>query len=413
MGVKSTFAFRAREVSGDVVTGTMVAETADEVGARLRSEGKYVIAIDDRPLRERDTLDADQIRLNEAAKRVRREDVIAFSLQLSTMLETGVPLAEALDSFCRQTTSREFKQVLEVLREDVYSGENFSTAMAKWPRVFPSMMISLMKASEASGTMDMMLGRVGEYLQKERRTVRQIKGALSYPMFMMGAGVLLSVFLMIFILPRFAKVYDAREAALPVPTKVLLTISQVITGQYLVYVPVLVVLLVAGTVFLRTDSGRWTMDWLRLHVPGLRQMYAQLYLTRAARTMSTLMVAGVNLLDIIEICRGVTNNRCFNVVWDEMEVGVREGRQMSDACTESPYIPPNIASMISSGERSGRLGQVMERIAAYSEDELDTSVKQVTAYIEPIMIMGMGVVVGGVAISLLLPIFKMSNVMSG
>jgi type IV pilus assembly protein PilC len=142
-------------------------------------------------------------------------------------------------------------------------------------------------------------------------------------------------------------------------------------------------------------------------------MYGQLYITRAASTMATLLHAGVNVLDIIEICRGITNNICFNELWDDMEAGIREGRQVSDAAATSPYVPPNVASMIASGERAGQLDQVMERVAEFSEQELDAAVKQVTSFIEPIMIICMGVVVGGVAMALLLPIFKMGNVMSG
>jgi type IV pilus assembly protein PilC len=411
--VQSTFSYRARTSAGEVVTGSMTAESAQEVSARLRSEGKYVLNIDDKPLRAETELNADQIRRNEAAKRCRREDVIAFCQQLAVMLETGVPLSEALDAFYRQMPRREFRAVLAVLRDDVCSGDTFSTALARWPRVFPRLMISLMKASEASGTMAMMLARIGEYLHKERRTLKQIKGAMSYPMFMMGAGVLLSMFLMVFILPRFAKIYERRSAALPTPTRVLLEVSSFLTEQWLYYVPALGLLTIGWLIFVRQPMGVRTCDWMRLNLPILRTMFRQLYITRAARTMSTLVSAGVSVLDIISICRGITNNVCFNVLWDQMEEGVRGGQQISDAVTQSPYIPPNVASMIASGERSGRLGEVMERVAEFSEQELEGAVKQVTGYVEPVMIICMGVVVGGVAIALLLPIFKMGNVMAG
>ncbi len=302
---------------------------------------------------------------------------------------------------------------VQILRNDIYGGETFSNAMSRWPRVFPRMMISLMKASEASGTMDMMLGRIGDYLSKERRTARQIKGALSYPMFMMGVGVALSVFLMVFILPRFATIYEQRSAALPTPTKALLAVSDFLTGQYLYYGPVLFFVGIGLMIFVRQPFGRLTCDWLRLNFPVLRTMFAQLYITRSARTMATLLVAGVSVLDIIEICRGVTNNKCYDELWDKMQEGIRDGNQISDAVVDFRYIPANVASMIASGERSGRLGEVMERVAHFSEEELDSAVKQVTSFIEPIMIICMGVVVGGVAMALLLPIFKMGSVMAG
>jgi type II secretory pathway component PulF len=189
MSALSTYSFRARDAKGEVVTGQMTASSAHEVGTRLRAEGKFVLSVDDRALRAASGLNADQIRRNESAKRIRREDVVAFAQQLSVMLETGVPLAESLDAFSGQVKRKEFRHVLEILRDDIHSGESISTAMAKWPRVFPGMMVSLMKASEASGTMALMLGRIGEYLGKERRTLKQIRGALAYPLFMMFSGV--------------------------------------------------------------------------------------------------------------------------------------------------------------------------------------------------------------------------------
>jgi type IV pilus assembly protein PilC len=413
MPAQATYSYRARDSAGQVVTGSLVAASAEEVGTRLRSEGKYVLNVHDKGLSAAAALDEKQIRRNEAAKRVRREDVIAFCQQLAVMLETGVPLAEALDSFCQQMPRREFKQVLSTLRDDIFSGEKFSTAMARWPRVFPQMMVSLMKASEASGTMALMLGRIGEYLAKERRTARQIKGALSYPAFMMSFAVLMTMFLMTFVLPRFAKIYEMRSASLPTPTKVLLSVSTFFTTQYMIYVPILAALAIGFFLFFRHPTGRSARDWMRLNMPVIGRMYRQLYITRAARTMATLLSSGVNLLDIIAICRGVTNNVYYDRLWSDMENGVREGKQMSEAIFAAPFISRNVASMISSGERSGRLAQVMERIAAYSEEELDTAVKHVTAYVEPIMIIFMGVVVGGVAMALLLPVFSMGKVMAG
>jgi len=413
MPAQSTYAYKARDGSGQVITGQVIATSAEEVGAKLRSEGKYVLSVSDNAMRAAAVLDEKQVRRNEAAKRVRREDVIAFCQQLSVMLETGVPLTEALDAFCSQTPRKEFRQVLTVLRDEVYGGEKFSSAMARWPRVFPHMMVSLMKASEASGTMAMMLGRIGEYLGKEQKTMRQIKGAMSYPAFMMLTGLAMTMFLMAFVLPKFAKIYEMRSASLPLPTKVLLTMSEFVTTKWMYYGPTSVTLGIVLFIFLKQPAGRKACDWLRLNVPVLKRMYHQLYITRASRTMATLLSSGVNLLDIINICRGVTNNYYYNRMWTLMEQGIREGHQISDAVFATPFIPRNIASMINSGERSGRLAEVMERIAAFSEEELDAAVKTATSFVEPIMIMFMGVVVGGVAMALLLPIFSMGKVMSG
>ena len=413
MSAQSTFAYKARTTTGEVNRGTMVAASAEEVSARLRAEGQFAFEIEASALRATPTLNTQQIRRNEAAKRVRREDVIAFCSQLSVMLETGVPLAEGLDAFRKRMDRSEFRAVLDVLCEDVDGGEPLSAAMEKWPRVFPLMMVSLMKASEASGTLATMLGRVGEYLSKERKTLKQIKGALSYPLFMMFAGVGITVFLMSFVLPRFARIYDQREASLPAPTRVLVNISEFVTTQYTWYVPTLAGLLLVMIVWTRRDSGRRVFDWIRLNAPLLGTMYGHLYVTRAMRTMSTLLAAGVNVLDVIDICRGVTANSYYGRLWDSMEQGVREGRQISDAVFESDIVPPNVASMIAAGERSGKLPDVMQKIAEFSQEELDDSVSRVTTFIEPMMIIFMGVVIGGMAMALLLPIFNMSRIMSG
>ncbi len=413
MSAQSTYAYKARTTTGEVNRGTMVAASAEEVSARLRAEGQFAFEIEASALRATPTLNAQQIRRNEAAKRVRRDDVIAFCSQLSVMIETGVPLAEGLDAFRKRMERREFRAVLDVLCEDVDGGEPLSAAMEKWPRVFPLMMVSLMKASEASGTLATMLGRVGEYLSKERKTLKQIKGALSYPLFMMIAGVGITVFLMSFVLPRFARIYDQRDASLPGPTRVLMNISEFVTTQYAWYAPTLAGVLLVVFVWGRRESGRRVLDWMRLNAPLLGPMYGHLYVTRAMRTMSTLLAAGVNVLDVIDICRGVTANSYYARLWDSMEQGVREGGQISDAVFKSDIVPPNVASMIAAGERSGKLPDVMQRIAEFSQEELDDSVSRVATFIEPLMIVFMGILIGGMAMALLLPIFNMSKIMSG
>lgn len=413
MPAQATFSYRVRDSQGEIVNGQMSASSAEEVALRLRNDGKYVVSVEERGLVDQVRLDSEQIRRNEAAKRIRRDDVIAFSQQLAVMLDAGVPLAEALQTFCRQTRSTEFKTVLEVLSERVCAGEPLSTAMAQWPRVFPRLMISLMKASEASGTLAMMLGRVGGYLAKERKTAKQIKGALSYPLFMLILGIAITTFLMSVVLPRFAKLYEQRSAMLPTPTRLLLGVSDFLTSQWMYYGPGLAVLVIAFFVWRSFPSGRRSLDWMRLHTPILRTLFGQLYLTRATRTLATLLSAGVSLLDAIAITRGVTANVFWEDLWEEVEFGLRDGKSFGELFAHAEVIPANVASMIVAGDKAGKLPEVLNKIAVFSEDELDAAVKQTTSFIEPLMICVMGLVVGGVAIALLLPVFTIGNVMSG
>ncbi|MGI9014845.1 MAG: type II secretion system F family protein [Phycisphaerales bacterium] len=414
MGIQRTFSYKARDTAGGLIAGTMTAMSAEEVGGRLRSDGMYVLMVSDNALTATPLeADANAIRRNDTARRVKRDDVIAFSQQLGVMMETGVPLSEAIDSFRAQTRNAAFAHVLSAVSNDISAGEALSAALGRWPRVFPNIMISLMKASEASGTMSSMLSRVGSYLAKERRTARQIKGALSYPAFMLTVGIGITIFLVAVVLPRFARIYEQRSASLPMPTKILLGISEFFTTQVAIYAPTVIVASIAFFIWRRSRSGRTALDFVKIKTPILRTLFGQLYLTRATRTMSTLLAAGVNLLDIIDICRGVTNNMYWERLWNEMDSRVRNGRQLSEAVAESGIIPPNVVSMICAGEKAGRLSDVMAKVAEFADEELDAAVKQTTTFIEPIMICLMGVVVGGVAIALLMPIFTVGNVMAG
>lgn len=396
-----------------MIAGSMPAADPHEVSRRLRAEGRTVVSVTARSGRDEDRLDSAQIRRDHGAKSIRRDDVVVFCEQMSVMLETGVPLAEALGAYCAQVRRPEQRAVFEALRADLMHGETFSTAAQRWPGVFPGIMISLLRASEASGTLGMMLGRIARYLRKERQTARQIRGAVAYPAFMVGAALVLSAFLVVVILPKFATIYAGKAAALPGPTRALLAVSEFAGTQWKWYLPLAVGAMIAAWVFARRPTGRRWIDWLRVNLPVLGRLYRKLYISRACRTMGTLLAANVSLLDIIELVRGVTNNSEFDRIWDRVERDVREGRHLSDAFVESGYIPSNVSTMITSGERSGRLAEVMDRLAEFADQELDAEVKQVTAFIEPVMIMIMGVVIGGVALALLLPIFRMGSVMAG
>jgi type II secretory pathway component PulF len=197
------------------------------------------------------------------------------------------------------------------------------------------------------------------------------------------------------------------------PTKIFMGISDGLLGTWMYWIPALVAVLVALVLWHKTPSGRSVFDWLKLKTPIVGPMFSQLYTTRASRTLSTLLAAGVGVLDAIGICRDVTDNVQFDRLWTDMENNVRNGNALSDAVFDSPYVPSYVASMMASGERSGRLPMVMDRVASFTDEELESRVKSVSAMIEPLMILVMGGVVGGVAIAMLLPIFSMSKVISG
>lgn len=401
------FSYQARDSKGQAASGVINASSIEEAGSMLRGEGKFVIRLT--PATEAQAAPTPV----ERSGKVKRQDVIYFAHQLAVMVDTGVPLSEALTCAAEQTVSPEFKHVLEDVANHVQGGAEFSAALRKYPQVFPVIMVSLIRASEISGTMGLMLDRIAKYMSKEQQLLKQARGAMYYPAFMVVMASAVTVFLLMFVLPRFAAIYESRQAVLPAPTRILLFLSSMLTQYWYVWLTAVVGLVVTWFMIRRIESVRFAMDWLKLNMPLTGKLCRQLYLTRACRTMATMLSAGVSMLDMISIARQVTDNQIFDQLWTQVDERLRRGEQLSDAFFDSPLMPRSIAQMIYSGERSGRLGKVLDRVADFTETEFDSLVKTTTQFIEPVMVGVMGAVVGFIAIALLLPIFSMGKVVSG
>ena len=407
-----TYSYRARAEDGEVVTGTVSGSTPDDIAAILRADGLVPTAIRNAGAALPD-FDADEIRRGEAARRIRRDDVAVFCQQLGVMLDTGVPLPEALEASRVQCRRKEFAHLVGEIHIDVCGGTPLSRSMARWPKVFPPIVVSLVRASEASGTMALMLGRVGEYLVREERTRKQVKGAATYPAFMLGSAVLITAFMLVVILPKFSAIYERKGAELPGATKVMMALGDAIRNGWPIWLPAIAAIGFGFFLWRRSNAGRRIIDWCKLNAPIVGRLTVTLYLARASRTMSTLLAGGVGLIDVIRICRGVTDNVVFDRMWQDMEARVRDGKELTGAVTDSKWIPAGVGAMMSAGERSGQLPEVMEKIATRCDDELEAGIKQATSMIEPMLIVFMGLLVGAVAMALLLPIFKMSSVVAG
>ncbi len=402
------FAYRARRANGELVRGVLEAPTHEAAVRQLRRDGLVVVDVELGELAAAIGVTAGLSR-NRLSSRFRGDDVISLCQQLAVMLKTGVPLAEALQTYADQAPRVEVRTVVQSIKDDVCEGEEFSAALSKWPRVFPSILVSLMQAAEASGTMDEMLARVSKDLLKARKTAKQVKGAMVYPGIMLGVAVTAVTVIMVFVLPTFAPLFKAQGDNLPVLTKWLMALSGFLKGWWHLYLPALGAALFAAGVAARTPRGRRTIDWAKLNLPIVAPMFRQLYVARMTNTMGTLLAAGVPLLEVIRITKAVTANTYWDRMWDDLRDRVNHGQEMSPTLLQAEFIPRNISAMFNAGERAGRLPEVLERIALFAEEELDSAIKTVTGMIEPLMIIGMGVVVGGIASSILLPIFRMSQ----
>lgn len=404
-----TFTYKARDERGEPVSGTISAASQRDALRQLGREGKTVIEL---KVGAESSVDPEKVRVRQASSQVRREDLIVFANQMSIMLETGVPLSEALNAYVSQAKTGGLRRIMEIVSDRITGGMSFSAAMEQFPRVFPSLMVNLMRASEASGTMGLMLGRISDYMDKERKTVKQIRGALTYPCVMLGVALSVTLFLVTWVLPRFAKIYDSREAALPVMTRYVIGASEFIRTHALELGIGAAALGIAIALARRSRTGRRVIDTLKIRLPVIGPMFTHYYLTRSMRTLGTLLASGVQLLEAVRIVRGLTNNVLWSDFWDEVDRALTTGKTMEEVVKGSRLMPPPVAQMIAAGERTGRLPEVLEKISGATEEDLDNSIRSATQLIEPAMIIFMGVTIGGVALALLLPIFSVANVMS-
>ncbi len=435
------FQYKARDGQGRLSTGMVAAPTPSQAGAILRGQGMFVVAIQEaigkaaaaaaatasRPARsqsqdiskprarpiDKAVDDEDEWEPVVGRQKIRRQDVITFAHQLAVMVETGVSISEALSCCSEQSESAGFKRVLEEVADDVRGGRELSSALGMHEKVFPTVMVSLVRASELSGTMGRMLERISKYMAKEAATARKIKGALTYPAIMLGAVLVITSGLLLFVLPRFAKIYADRGASLPAPTKLLLGLSESLQTMWWAYLAGVIAIIGTIVAGFTTDAGRRIVDSIKLDTPIIGPLFRKLYITRSMRTLGTMLDAGVPILDMIPIVRAVTKNYHYDNLWDQVDQRLRNGSQLSATLFSSDLIPRSVAQMVFAGEKAGRMGEVLHKVAEYTEEEFDEQVKQSTSYIEPAMVVTLGAIIGFVAIALLLPIFQVAQVASG
>jgi len=268
------------------------------------------------------------------------------------------------------------------------------------------------RASEISGTMGPMLRKLADYLVSQRETTKKVKGALIYPGFMFIMSVGVTLFLLTAVLPKFTAIFASRKAALPMPTQILMAISHSLLAYWYFWVLGVGVITISATVFFKTATGQRFADYVKLHIPIFGPMFHKLYLSRALSTMGTMISSGVQMLDSLAIVKEVAGNSYYREMWEDVRLRVQNGAQLSEPLLKSTLVPKSVAQMISSGEKTGELPNVLNRISAYMEEDLRTAIKTSTQFIEPVMIGVMGILIGGVAIAMLMPILTISRVMA-
>jgi type IV pilus assembly protein PilC len=349
--------------------------------------------------------------------KIKQSELILFTTQLSVMLDSGVVLSDALEAIAEQTRAGVLKYVIFDVAAKIKSGDNFSDSLAYYPRVFDSMYVSIVRASEASGQMPHMLQVLSGYLNADAETRKQIKGAMIYPFVMLLMAIAATGSLMFFVLPRFTKIYEARGAALPKLTQMLVSFSGIL-GNLKIVTTIMTLGIVFGTALCfwrKTPSGQKFFDWIKVNTPVVGSMFIDAVLTRSMRIMATMVNTGVSLLDALNVMCMSCENYYFKQLWTSTDAKIRDGYQLSEAIQLAPHselIAPGIIQMLKAGEKSGQIGKVCDKVSIFYEKKLQNSIRTTTALIEPLMIIVMGIIIGTIAIALLLPVFRISSVMA-
>jgi len=340
-----------------------------------------------------------------------KKDILNFSNQLAVMVRAGISLQDALESIGTQIQKEKFRAIVFDLKARIEAGQSFSQALAEHPDVFSNLYINMIAAAEISGSMSSMLQRLVEYLDQEAETRSQVISAMVYPIIIAVMAVSTTTFLLTFVLPRFLVVFAGKEHLLPKPTKIIMAASGILSNYWFIVFPAIAAMLIAfWYVTNKTAPGKYWWDKTKLHIPLLKTLCSSLYITRSMHTMGVLTNAGVPILDTLSITAHISGNMLYENMWKGVHEAVRQGRKIAVSLGDYALLPGNVVQMIQSGEESGTLAEVLGDIAEFYARELKTVIKTVTSMIEPLMIVVMGLLVGFIAMSIILPIFKMSSI---
>ena len=403
------YRYQVRSSGGQIQSGVVSADSAATASTILRNQGAHVLNLT--PLGDGASGEGFLAKFKELnAGKPTQKHVLDFTTQLAVMIRAGINLRQALDGIADQTTHIGFKKVVTQLKMDVEGGKQFSEALAKHPKLFNALYVNMVRASEMSGSFAKMLDRIAAYMGQQLETKKMVMGAAIYPVIIGTLAVGVTVFLLVFVLPKFASVFEGKEDVLPWATKFLLGVSAFMVKNWWL------VLLAAGAVFgglygfLKTELGAFWADKAKLSIPIIRTMFRSLYISRSLQTMGQLINAGVPMLDTLAITGDISGNQLFRGIWRRVHASVKQGKKITSALQKDDILPKSVVQMISAGEESGKLGEVLDEISAFYSRALKDNIKAVTGMIEPIMILAMGTVVGFIAMAIILPIFKMSQI---
>jgi type IV pilus assembly protein PilC len=405
--VTQTFTYKARDRGGQLVSGKLQGDTAALVAGKLRDQGYIPVSVEGRAT----GVGKKELRIPGFGGKVKKKEAAVFSRQFATRINAGISLLRSLSILADQTENKELARILGEVRNDVEGGASLSVAMARHPKAFDRLYVSMIRSGETGGMLDSVLLRMATTMEKQVELKRKVKSAMTYPVVVGALIVLIVGGMILFIVPMFKGMYVELGGTLPLPTRILLGISSTVTSKFY-----LVVLFSGGAFYgwrrwLKTTGGRKRWDTVKLRLPVFGQLVHKTMLARFARTLGALVRSGVSILDALDIVADTAGNAVMAAALEDTKTAVSQGEPLSKPLEAHPVFPGMVVQMLAVGEETGALDELLDKIADYYDMEVSSTVDALTSLIEPLLIVGMGLSVGGMVIALYLPMFNIVNLL--
>jgi type IV pilus assembly protein PilC len=400
-----TYTYRTRDRQGELLTATVEAEDELSLASSLRSLGYSVISIEKEAQLKTKLTDFWQ-----KIRKTHQYELIFFSRQLSSLLKSGIPIIVALSSIVEQTKNKLLKETINAVLKDIQSGVSFSEALAKHPDIFSDLFVSMVKVAETAGMLDEILERLAQLNMQELEVKTRIKSAMTYPLILVTVAIIIVSFLLINIIPKFVVVFETYEAKLPLATQILLGISFLVRRLWLLVIAAVGIFIFWFRGYIKTEKGRYKFDFYLLRLPLFGQLYLKLIVARFTRTLGALVKSGVSILEALSVTEKTVGNSVISRVIDNIRSAITEGQSLTKPFKASGVFPPTVIQMVSLGEKSGKLDQMLTEVASFYDREVDYTIRNITTALEPLLLLAMGAMVAFIALSVLLPIFNLIKV---
>lgn len=400
----NSYQYIAKDKKGQTVSGVLQAVSQPEAADILHKQELVVVSVE----LSKNTLS----RAKHADKKVKLDDLVIFSRQLATMIDAGIPLVNSLGILSEQIENENLRGVINNVCKDIEAGMSFCDALAKHPAIFSDLFVNMVKAGETSGMLDEVLDRLASYLEKQAALNRKIISSLVYPAVVVSMAVIITSVLLLKVVPTFKGIFDSLGGTLPLPTRALILISDILRKYFLYTVITLGIFVYLFKRYLKTEKGRYWFDQQILKAPVFGPLLCKLTVAKFSRTFSTLVKSGVSVLSALDIVSKTSGNKVVEEAVISCSKSVRDGEPISRPLSKSGIFPPMVTRMINVGEQTGQLEKMLTKIADFYDEQVDAAASALTSMIEPLVIAFLGVVIGGIVISLFLPIFKISQLMA-